>query len=298
MNFKTFKLIALSILAPTFAISSNAFADCSDMGNEQWNDLSAKMSQAYQAGNYEEAIKYGKSLTLICDRSPATNFVISSAYGQLGRDADGYNYIRKATDYLQEYNVPQAMTEKIWMRRAEYDLPYKKQVAELQAQLEVKDREMAAALAAGSEASSANLSASRNLYEDNMETIMWTGTGVAIGGAVIAIVGGVLAGYYGGEANDNLKKIYSMAKGNETNLDLGKLKHDYANSNDIARAGYATLGVGLGLGVAGAVTAVISYLKLEDMRAGDSNTETTVQDDSASVSFNVSMNSVSLGVTF
>ncbi len=301
MNFKHLKIFGLSLLVPTLTICSQAFADCSDMGSDQWNEMSAKMSQAYQSGNYEEAIKYGKSLTLICDKSPVANFIMSMAYGQLGRDTEGYTYILKATEYMREYTVPDALTEKIWLRRAEYELPYKNQVAELKAQLEAKDLEMTNALAADNEASTATLSASWEEYQNNMETLMWTGTGIAIGGAVIAIIGGSIGGYYESAANKNLKKIYAVADGNKKSSDFndfGRIKHDYAEYNNLAKGGYATLGIGLGLGVAGAVTAVISYLKIDTNKDGLLKEQNKTENNTASFSFNVSTTSLELGITF
>lgn len=304
MNAKQLKLLALSLAFPTLALSSNAFAECSEMGNAQWNELSRQMSDAYQNGNYEEAVNYGKKLTLICDRSPIINFLLSNSYDKLGMQDESYSYIRKASDYIQEFQVPQPMVEKIWLRRAEFELPYKKQVAELEGKLAAKDQDIAAQqlafeekLAVGSNEQLATLSASWDYYEKSMKQIMWVGTGVAIGGAVIAAVGGGLGGFYTGEANDYLNKL---VKYSTDTAKRKKYKNLYADNNDYKVAAFSVMGIGLGLGIGGAITAIVSYVKANEMKEmkDEQASEMDAVTDDTSVSFTISPNSVGVGITF
>lgn len=64
MSANLLKKTAYLIALPSLLLCSSAFADCEEMGNSRWNSLSDEMSKAYQNGNYEEAINYGKNLIL------------------------------------------------------------------------------------------------------------------------------------------------------------------------------------------------------------------------------------------
>ena len=133
---------ALSVLASVaFALTaaSTAFADCSDMENNspEWSELSTNLNKSYSEGKYEDALNYGKRLLLICNRSPVVNFTVSEIYRKLGNNDESYNYARRASEFIIDYPVPQQLAERIWLRRAEDELPYKKQYEDLKTQLEM-----------------------------------------------------------------------------------------------------------------------------------------------------------------
>ena len=126
---------ALSFSALALTAASNAFADCSTMNDDEWNSLSVQMATAYDKGNYEEALRIGKQLTVICNRSPIVNFTISEIYRKSGNEQESDKFAERATEYILDYPVPQALNERIWLRAAENKLPYKKQLSDLQGRI-------------------------------------------------------------------------------------------------------------------------------------------------------------------
>ena len=308
-------LCALLVTLTIGLSSSLAFADCSEMGSANWSQLSTQMAKAYDNGELDAALNYAKQLTLICNQSPLINYTMSEIYRKQGNEQESHSYVRKASDYLQDYPVPQQLAEKIWFRRAELELPHKAQAEALQQKLdekeneltaqkeafEVKYEELAAKSAEGGKASQVITK-----YEDDMNTLKWTGTGVAIGGAVIAIVGAGLIGVYSDKASKNWKnmKKYSEfkdsdlmkqldASGNDLNANNRLKSNAFKNfdkNNQIVTAGFGLLIGGVGLGVAGAVTAIVSHTKLSSFRK--SNEET------ASVTFDVSPGWMGISGTF
>lgn len=247
-----------STIFTVLSLPSVALADCNEMGSDQWNDLSARMSEAYDAGDYETALSYGKTLILICDQSPITNVVISDIYAKLGHERDSYNYIRRASEFTQQYQLPQPIVEKIWLRRAEFELPYKEQASSLQKQLDEAQAQLAAQKA-DFEAQLANVVTPRCSTDDTrrqFEILQWTGTGIAAAGGILLIAGASLIGAKYTKANDEFRAI------NGSNDDAQN-KKDFNEYDKSVKAGYASLFTGLGLGVAGAFMAIYSHLKLK-----------------------------------
>lgn len=272
---KISSIIRTIIVTSGILLPASAFADCSEVGSGHWNELSARMGQAYEQGDYSGALDYGKQLAFICDKSPIFNYMLSETYAKLDREDEALSAIRRATDFLHTYDVPQNLIEKIWLRRGELELPYKRQAKELQAQLDAKQIEMEAldeaykeqlASQAKENSSSMNsaVATARDNYIDNLYDIQWTGTGIAAGGAAIAIAGAAVIGMYYGRASSEYNKL----NGGDSNNNKNNHFNEY---NSYEKFGYAFLAAGLGLGVAGMVTAVISHLKIK-------KAETTAQE--------------------
>ncbi len=289
---KTSRIIGFMSAATLLLGASNAFADCSEVSSSRWNDLSNQMANAYEQGDYNAALDYGKSLTFICDRAPLANYMLSETYRALGRDEEALSAIRRATDYLHNYDVPQAVIEKIWLRRGELELPYKKQAESLQAQLDDKTTQMEALEAAYKEqlvnqaaendaSTSSTVNYLRSEYIDDMYTLQWTGTGLAVGGAAIAIAGASIVGVYYSKAGDDYKKLLS-----------GSSNH-FNEYNSYEKFGYAFLAAGLGLGVAGMITAIIAHVKINNLESAAEPAEET-----ANVSFDLSPSYMGLTVQF
>jgi len=298
---KHFKFIApLLFSACALTVSSSAFASCDDMGSPEWNELSAQMAQAYDQGNYDEALVYGKRLTLICNRSPIVNFTISEIYRNLENEQESYNYAKRATEYLQDYPVPLVIAEKMWMRRAENELPYKRQLEDLQNQLATGTGEVG----------SQQTELKTNLYTSEMKleherqrmieryngelnrlnTVKWIGAGTAIGGLVLSAVGAGLIGANYKSAEDKFKSDWE----------------DFDKKDAKVHGGIALLAGGLGLGIAGSAVAIYGFLKERDVNqeydtylnrvseeSGDNPTTTAYQ-----FNVDVSLGSVAVGMTF
>ncbi len=285
--------------------ASTAFADCDQMNSDEWNELSTQMATSYDAGNLDEALGYGKRLTLICNRSPIVNFTMSEIYRKMNNETESYNYVKRATEYMQDFPVPQALTERIWMRRAELELPYKKQLEDLQNQLATGTGEIG----------SKQQQLQNHLYTTEMKlerakqrrlemlnsqlnilnTTKWIGAGTAIGGLVIAGVGAGLLGYAYPEARNK----YDDAKNAE-----GTLK-DFDKKDKLVHGGMIFLAGGLGLGIAGTAVALYSFIKENHIRdtnkdVFEDTAEEVIAPPTARVEFNfdVSPNSVAFGMTF
>ena len=290
MKYITKALSALASVAFAMTTASAAFADCSEMENNspQWSELSANLSKSFSEGRYEDAVNYGKRLLLICNRSPVVNFTVSEAYRKLGNNEESYTYARRASEYIIDYPVPQQLAERIWMRRAEDELPYKKQLEELRTQLETGTGEYGAkqqqlAESASSTGMLLEREKQRSLERLNDElkfvrTTKWIGAGAAFGGLVLTGIGAGLLGASYGKASDKY------------GLDWKKFDDKDAN----VHGGIALLASGLGLGIAGATVAIVSFVKEIRLESASGS------EDAAPVSlqFNVAPDSIVFGMTF
>lgn len=285
---KSLKTLAISLgCAAGLAFSTNAMADCEDMGNSEWSSLSTEMARQYDAGNYEAALTSGKRLNIICPRSPIVNYTMSEIYARMGNEQEAAIYAKRATDYILDYQVPQAVNEKIWMRRAEYELPYKKEAEALKLQLAEYDALKAENAALQEDSSKRMLDAESQAKEDRLRNIssaqelkthwnaaMWSGVGVAVVGLGVAIGGGVLTtsadkiSY--SRASDPDKSGFSVGKG-------------YV-------AGWTMVGAGTAAAVAGVILTSVAAYKVSNIKIDD--------DSDSSVSFNISPNAVQFGMTF
>ena len=272
MHNKFKKSIAVMAFIAGSLAATNAFADCSQFGSEQWNTLSIDMADAYDKGDLELALKLGQQLTDICNESPIVNYTMSEIYRKMGNEDESYKYVRNASEHLKEYAVPQSLVERIWFRRAEFDTPYK-ETREKLAETEKKLAEAQAArdsdalhiqmLSSEKDAAFASL--------DSLNTIKWTGTGAVIAGA-----GAALIGIYHSKADDELK------------IPGGGKFNDY---NVAVQAGVGMLAAGIAVGVVGSVFAIYSHVKL-------SNAKSTMVHDDQTVSFSVSPTSVGMQIVF
>ena len=295
--FKNVSALLLSLFALT--IASFAYANCDeDMGSKEWNDLSAQMAKAYDQANYDEALGYGKRLTLICNRSPVVNFTMSEIYRNLENEKESYNYAKRATEYIQDYPVPLVLAEKMWMRRAEMELPYKKQLEDLQNQLATGTGEhgsKAVALQTSLYSTEMKLERERQkqleLYEDKINRLQeakWIGGGIAIGGLVIAGVGAGLLGANYSKAKDQYKQHWEK----------------FDDKDAMVHGGLATLGIGLGMGLAGSAVAIYAFIKQRDAQNKYDNYLNRVSEESGNnptayqLNFDVSPSSVAFGMTF
>ena len=289
-------LAALSFSAFALTAASNAFADCSTMNDEEWNDLSAQMASAYDKSDYENALRIGKQLTVICNRSPVVNFTMSEIYRKSGNEQESDKYAERATQYILDYPVPQALNERIWVRAAENKLPYKRQLSDLQGRM----TKMAGDLKTCNEekntiteeknALAANLATLETTQKENAihgqyqlkeskshwGAAMWTGVGVAAAGIALTVTGAVLS-----NSVDKIEKVGEATV----------KKSGYAVTKSYV-ASWSLLGAGLALAVGGTVLTGIAGYHYTSI---DLDNDGTADE---SVSFNVSPTSFSFGMTF
>lgn len=298
MKYSISYLITLIFAAIVLSTTSTAYADCNDMGSEEWNSLSASMAQAYDNGNYDEALAFGKRLTLICNRSPIVNFTMSEIYRNLENEQESYAYAKRATEYIQDYPVPLVLAERMWMRRAENELPYKKELEDLKNQLETGTGEIGSRqteLQTNLYTSEMKLEHERQremeLYTEELRTVntaKWIGGGTAIGGLVLASAGAALLGVYYGDASDQYKQDWKAFDKNDAKV----------------HAGIALLAGGLGLGLAGSAVAIYAYLKENSLQGKYDIFLNRISEESANTptafqfNLDIAPNSVAFGMTF
>ena len=280
-------LAVLSFSAFALTAASNAFADCSTINDDEWNGLSAEMAQQYDKGNYEEALKIGKQLTVICNRSPIVNFTMSEIYRKSGNEQESDKYAERATEYILEYPVPQALNERIWLRYSENKLPYKKQLSDLQGRMtkmagDLKTCNDEKSQLEGSDAAlKENAIRSEYLLQQSKSSwgaALWSGVGIMAAGIGMTIAGAVLT-----VKSDKIEK-----SGETTTEQSGfSVTKPYV-------AGWTLLGAGIVATLGGTVlTGIAGYhythidVDLDNDGAADE-----------SVSFNISPLGASFGMTF
>ena len=277
MHNKIARTFAMMAFVAGSLVATDVMADCSEFGSDQWNTLSIDLADAYDKGDLETALKLGQQLTSICNESPIVNYTMSEIYRKMGNEDESYKYVRNASEHLKEYAVPQSLVERIWFRRAEFDTPYKetreklaeteKKLAEAQAAHE-SDALHVQMLTSEKDAAFASL--------DSLNTIKWTGTGIAIGGVAIAGAGAALIGIYHSKADKELR------------IPGGGKFNDY---NVAVQAGVGLLAAGVAVGIVGSVFAIYSHVKL-------SNANASMVHDDQTVSFSISPTSVGMQFVF
>lgn len=286
-SFKTTGIILGCFFGLAFA--TNAMANCEDMGNSEWKSLSSEMAAQYDAGNYEEALNTGKRLNLICPRSPIVNYMMSEIYSKLGNEVDAALYAKRSTDYILDYQVPQNVNEKIWLRRAEYELPYKKEAESLRLQMADYDQLKAENEALRQDSNTRLNAVESQAKEDRMKSAslsqktknrwnaaLWSGVGVTVAGIAVAAGGGAMT-------NNADKVSYSRS----TDPD----KSGFTITNKYV-AGWVMVGAGSAFAVAGAILTSIAAYKVATIEVIDD------AQNSNDISLNISPNSVQFGMTF
>ena len=285
MKRAMFYFAVMAFFAFSLTVASSAFASCDDMGNDEWNFMSTQMAQAYDQGNYEEALKFAKRLSLICNNSPIVNFTIGEIYNKMGNETDSYAYIKRASENIMEFPVPQSIAERIWMRRAEMELPYKSQVTELQKRLDSIETDEASYLNVKTQydelLAKTREDSIRNAYllqkaKDNWYGALWSGVGITGVGVVLTITGGVLIA--------KSEKVETTGAPSADNSGFA-IKKGYV-------AGWSLLGAGLVATVGGAVLTGIAGYKYADIdinQDGEKN---------ESISFSVLPTAASFSMTF
>lgn len=262
--------------------SSVAFADCEDIGSDEWNMHYVEMSKAINAGTNEIALQHALQLEMICKTDPVLLYSISELYNRMGREQESASYVRKASENLRgQTDIPQAYIEKIWFRRATLELPMRQELADAKAENEQLNAKLATAT-----------SFQKELTDDEMaflEKLQWSGTGIAAGGAVLAVVGGVLFGM----SYSKLKPCNSSQT--DGNACSGKVivnnsvNGSFGSEKNKSDLGVGLLGAGAALAVGGSILAIISHVKLNEIEirtTGDEN-----------VTFNFDVSPLGAGMT-
>ncbi|MCL2325659.1 MAG: hypothetical protein FWC40_04075 [Proteobacteria bacterium] len=218
-----------------------------------WNYHNSRMNEAFEAGDYQEALVHARTLEGICPVSPIVNYVTSEIYRELKDDAQSLVYLRRATSNLYEWDVSSSVVQRMWSRRVEVEAAQSALAAS--AATEDKQRETLSVLQAAADSSSIQGQI------DYLNTLKWTGTGIAAGGAVLAIAGGVLVGVFHTKAQNELNDL------SEDNLVSSLRTSNWSGYNNGVQAGYGLLAGGLAMGLTGSVFAILTHLKIVELES-------------------------------
>lgn len=246
-------------------LPATGYADCNDLSNNpKWTSQLTILKEQVDSKKYSEAIETSKPLFAICQESPALLYYTGLALQGNG-DADRAKvYFQKASEATSGMATEPGISRLIWYARYEAENPNrtKESVEKLNAELEkykIQDVQS---------------SYTDQIVLDRYKATMWTGIGVGIAGIVLTSVGGALV------ATQEKSNDKSVVRGESLKIRGGYL------------AGWTTLGVGLGLAVAGAITAGIGgyqYTHLESNNAAP---------DGADLSFHVGLTGAEMRLTF
>ncbi len=177
---------------------SPAFADDCDNINtsKAWKAGFDQLNAAYAKEDWSTALKHSRELEKICDQSPVLNYTIAQLHRKSGDNEKYVFYLTKATQNTERFALHKDMLDRIWSEK--YIAAHPEAAPENIAALKEENESLKNALAeAGvSQEKLASSSVSKEKYFEDQasgyKALMWTGTGIAIGGAVLAGVGAAL----------------------------------------------------------------------------------------------------------
>ena len=261
---------------------SPAFADDCDNINtsKAWKAGFDQLNAAYANEDWSTALKHSRELEKICDQSPVLNYTIAQLHRKRGDNEKYVFYLTKATQNTERFALHKDMLDRIWSEKyvAAHPEAAPENIDALNAR--VKELENALDEAGISYKEFANASVSKEKYFEDQasgyKSLMWTGTGIAIGGVVLAGVGAALVGI---NSNEPIIKVI--------NKPVGALPGDFAyNVKTPYAMGLVMVGVGSAFAIAGSIFAGISGYKYKHAN------------DTLTFSFNLSPNSALMTLDF
>lgn len=217
-----------------------AFADnCKNLEKDKfWAEGFKKVNDLITDKKWDEALDEAHKLYAYCDRSPMINFYLGHIYKELGNEKNVLNYLRKATDYTEEFAIKGPLLERIWYERYEAEHPEARpeKIAEMKEALETERQKVAAAGDAQKQ-SEFDTTLSLQKVRSNYAAGLWTGVGLGAAGLVL---GGVGVGMYFSNRDPAMDWDSEKAR--------ASVKEGYY-------IGVGLIGAGIGLTVAGAIVA-------------------------------------------
>ncbi len=244
-----------------------AFAnECDDLEtNTTWQKGMNTIAQMQKQGNHEQALEETKKLYKICSLAPSLLYMTGESLEATGDKERALIYYQKATENMSQMVVEPGLARKIWYRR--YELEHPERTADAISEQQSRIEELTAQ-AQELEKKNLELSVKDSLMTnpaDGFKTLMWTGAGSAIGGAVLAIAGGTMLGV--------------IDKNTEIRGGKAHIKSSFLT-------GYVLLGTGIGLTVLGSAVAGIGGYYYSKTKSN------------AVMSFNFTGTGASFGMTF
>ena len=253
--------------------------------NATWNTEIVLLTENVKRKDFDAALLNAEKLNEICDRSPIVNYSLGRIYQEKGDEAKAIEYLKRATQNTQEFNIPDSNLQQMWYDRYEAEHPdarpanieaRQKEIAQLHSDVDAAN-ERTRLVTAERDAKIDELHQLERESHNNYGIGLWTGVGIAGAGVVLAAVGGAMMAVKKDEAvdlgeidiNDNLKPE-------------GSAKVKAANT-----AYMIMLGAGAGLAVAGSIVAGIMGYKY-----------THSKDGSETLSFGIAPTGAVVNVTF
>lgn len=162
-----------------------AFADnCKNLEKDKfWAEGFKKVNDLITDKKWDEALDEAHKLYAYCNRSPMINFYLGHIYKELGNEKNVANYLRKATDYTEEFAIKGPLLERIWFERYEAEHPEARpeKIAEM--------KEALKNVSAEKMQSEYDSALSLEKVRSNYAAGLWTGVGLAGAGLVLGGVG-------------------------------------------------------------------------------------------------------------
>lgn len=211
-----------------------AMADsCSDLDkNPKWTKLLHALEVNMAKGDYNAAIANINDMQEICSRSPLLNHMAGRLYRTLGNETKALYFFQKATTHTDEFKLKPEILEQIWYERYEAEHPEAKRVnlEKIYGQTEE--------ISAENEKLRRDFMMKREEVAGNAYKVMWTGVAIGTAGLLATAAGGTIIGVMGDPVSLT---------------DDAKIRLKGLNN-----AGWALIGSGIGLLVAGSIVAGIS----------------------------------------
>ena len=211
--------------------------------NERWRQLFADFSTAYQEKKFDTALELTEQLKTICEASPILNYSIGMTHREMGNNKEALRHYKQAIENTKKFGVSEELLTKFWFAR------YEMENAEVICKQVDLDACNAKSTQLESDLNKANTKiqnlndAIQNDVHRRDAIVMWTGAGIGIAGLAAVGAGAALL------ATADKSVTIEPPQQDEQKV-KGKI-----HTGEIT--GYAVLGAGIGLTVAGAVMAGI-----------------------------------------
>ena len=182
--------------------------------------------------DYDAALADVKEMQEICSRAPVLNYMTGILYRRAGDETKALFYLQMATASAEEFKVRGELLERIWYERYEAEHPEAKR-----SNLDLSQQQMQE-IAKENEKLKREALILKKETADNAYSLVWTGVGIGAAGLILTTAGGTLIGTMGEPFEVSKEK---------------KVRHKGIND-----AGWAMIGAGIGLTVAGAIVAGIA----------------------------------------
>lgn len=261
--------------------------------NATWNTEIVLLTENVKRKDFDAALLNAEKLNEICDRSPIVNYSLGRIYQEKGDEAKAIEYLKRATQNTQEFNIPDSNLQQMWYDRYEAEHPdarpssiesRQKEISQLHSDVDAAN-ERTRLVTAERDAKIDELHQLERESHNNYGIGLWTGVGIAGAGVVLAAVGGAMMFVKKDEAVDN-NLDFDLQIDNDFQVKSADITGGLSVKKDYL-AYSIMLGVGAGLAVAGSIVAGIMGYKY-----------THSKDGSESLSFGIAPNGAVVNLTF